>query len=96
MKDKILDILKTNTTLHKIELMPDPSWIILRDDFEQIADEILALFSINPPHDCSGDDCITCRNMRVSIGWNAERLSDQIVSLEDWSPQPDGFPVEDL
>ena len=84
MRDKIIELYNRWDTGDLVELTVDG-----------FVSEILALFSINPPHDCSGDDCITCRNMRVSIGWNAERLSDQIVSLRDFSAQPDGFPVED-
>ena len=44
-KEQIVEILRSNTTLHTLALIPDSQWIILRDDFEQIADEILALLA---------------------------------------------------
>ena len=44
-KQKIVEILRSNTTLHTLVLIPDSQWIIMRDDFEQIADEILALLA---------------------------------------------------
>ena len=45
MRDKIIEILRSHTTLHKIEVFPDPEWLVLKEDFASIADEILALFA---------------------------------------------------
>ena len=58
MKDKIIEILRGNTTLHTLVLIPDSQWIIMRDDFEQIADEILAL-----PFSCPSCECDRCNGV---------------------------------
>ena len=49
MKQKIIEILRSHTTLHKIEVFPDPEWLVLKEDFASIADEIL---NTQPESEC--------------------------------------------
>ena len=72
MKDKIIEILREHQTLEM--LVPDSKWVIMRDNYDIIADEILAL--VNKPlvvsYTHTNDPSVIAKNNPEDIDWKKE------------------------